>query len=167
MALTLGGCASTSSVVMHQTLGGPKVAILPLEGPLGAQAVDFLSSELGDKGIAVVERAKLIPLIAVDTDLSPTSPAAVQSFARYGEALDVRYLFAGTVSAVPGPLYSYPHVNMTLRLIDVRSGQTVWLGRYGNPLWSSAISTQGDVQRGARDLVAEFVKVGGLALLAK
>ncbi|WP_374453610.1 hypothetical protein [Phenylobacterium sp.] len=166
LALTMAGCASTSSVVMQPTrAGAPVVAVLPLDGPLGDQAIDFLSQEFAANGITTVERAKLIPLIAVDTDLSPSSPTAVQTYARYGEALGVRYLFAGTVSADAGPLYSYAHVNMTLRLIDVRTGQTRWLGRYGNPLWSSAISTQGDMQRGARDLVREFIKAGGETLL--
>ena len=89
----------------------------------------------------------------------------MQALSSYGEELGVRYLFTGTVSAEGGPLYSFDHVNMTLRLIDVQSGQTRWIGRYGNSMWTSAISTQGDLQRGSKALVAEFISAGGPALL--
>jgi len=165
-ALVLVGCASSSSVVLPATsVRAVKVALLPLDGPLGDQAVDLLSQEFAAKGIAVVERGRVVPLLALDTDLSSSSPDAVQNYGRLGDTLGVRYLFAGTVSADQGPLYSYRHVNMTLRLIDVRTGQTRWIGKYGNALWSSAISTQGDLQRGARDLVQEFVRAGGDKLL--
>jgi TolB-like protein len=154
-------------VIPAASAANPKLAVLPLDGPLGQQAVDLLSEEFAANGINVVERAKIVPLIAVDTDLNPSSPAAVQNYSHLGETLGVRYLFAGTVSAASGPLYSYAHVNITLRLIDVKTGQTRWIGKYGNPLWSSAISTQGDLQRGAHDLVQEFIKAGGEKLLAE
>jgi TolB-like protein len=121
----------------------------------------LISEAFAQKGIAVIERAEAVPYLAIDTDLSSASPDAVQSFSKLGHTLGVRFLFIGTVSAERGPLYSFPHVNMTLRLIDVESGETRWLGRYGNSLWTSAISEQGDLQRGASDIVDEFVKSGG------
>lgn len=164
-AIALAGCASTSSTIIPESRGA-RVAIVGLDGPLGAQAVDLISQELAVRGIAVVEAATTREVIGVDTDLSDASPASVQALASYGEELGVRYLFTGTVSAVGGPLYSFDHVNMTLRLIDVRSGQTRWIGRYGNSMWTSAISTQGDLQRGAKAIVAEFISAGGPALLA-
>jgi TolB-like protein len=145
----------------------PSVAILPLEGPLGAQAVDLISQELANHGVGVVERARVRANIGIDTDLNPGAPTEASALAQLGAELGVNYLFAGTVSAQDGPLYSFPHVNMTLRLIDVRSGQTRWIGRYGNSLWTSAISQQGDLQRGARDLVTEFIRAGGPALLGQ
>lgn len=164
-AAMLASCASTSSMIVPEATGA-RVAIVSLEGPLGSQAVDLLSQELAARGIAVVEAARAREVIGIDTDLSNATPASVQALSSYGEELGVRYLFTGTVSAVGGPLYSFDHVNMTLRLIDVQSGQTRWIGRYGNSMWTSAISTQGDLQRGAKAIVAEFVSAGGPALLA-
>lgn len=99
-------------------------------------------------------------LLAVDTDLSEASPNSVTSLQVYGEQLGVRFLFTGTVEAIGGPLYSFDHVKMTMRLIDVSTGQTRWIGNYGNSLWSSAISTQGDLQRGAKHIVKEFDESG-------
>jgi len=164
----VAGCASTSSVVLPAaSQGHAQVAVLPLEGPLGAQASDLISEAFAQKGVAVIERAKAVQYLAIDTDLSGTSPDAVQSFSKLGNTLGVRFLFIGTVSAERGPLYSFPHVNMTLRLIDVHSGATRWLGHYGNSLWTSAISQQGDLQRGADDITDEFIKSGGAALIVK
>jgi TolB-like protein len=163
--VTLSACASTTSTLIAVNDGAPRVAVLPLEGPLGAQAVDLISQELAAAGIATVERGRMVNFQALDTDLDPSSPAAVQTLSSYGDTLGVKYLFVGTVSAVNGPLYSFAHVNMTLRLIDVRTGQTRWIGRYGNAGWTSAISTQGDLHRGARDIVREFIRAGGPSLL--
>lgn len=166
-AMALAGCASTSSMIVPEATGAPvaRVAIVSLDGPMGAQAVDLISQELATKGIAVVEAARTREVVGIDTDLSVASPATVQALSSYGEELKVRYLFTGTVSTVGGPLYSFEHVNITLRLIDVRSGQTRWIGRYGNAMWTSAISTQGDLQRGTKAIVAEFISAGGPALL--
>lgn len=164
-ALTTCAGSTSSVLIPAMPATAPKVAILPLDGPLGAQAVDLISEELAKSGIQTAERADRVATIAVDTDLSPAEPATVRSYSNYGAQLGVRYLFAGTVSAVHGPLYSYAHVNMTLRLIDARTGQTRWIGKYGDSHWSSAISTQGDLQRGARNMVKEFIKSGGAELL--
>ena len=83
----------------------------------------------------------------------------------YGNELGVDYVFVGTTSADQGPLYSYAHVFMTLRLIDVNTGKTRWVGTYGNSLWSSAISTQGDLKRGVRHITKEFISSGASKLL--
>jgi TolB-like protein len=45
---------------------------------------------------------------------------------------------------------------MSLRLLDVETGEVLWASKYGNPLWSSAISTQADIQRGAAFLRTAF-----------
>jgi TolB-like protein len=144
------------------------MAILPLDGPFGDQEADYLSVEFAENGIATVERAKVAPLVAVDVGLRDKQPvSAVQNYAKYAEALGVRYLFVGTTSAERAALYSFPHADITLRLIDTRTGQTRWIGRYGNSLWSSAVSTQGDLKLGARNLVKEFVRAGGDKLLSQ
>lgn len=155
------GCASTSSTVIPITdQRASKMAIVPFEGQYGAQAVDLISQEFAKRNIAVVEGSTVRNLLAIDTDLSETSPNSVTSLQAYGEQLGVRFLFTGTVEAIGGPLYSFDHVKMTMRLIDVSTGQTRWIGNYGNSMWSSAISTQGDLQRGAKHIVKEFDESG-------
>lgn len=166
--LAMAACTSTQSVTLPDVSGSaPSVAIIPFEGPLGTQAVDMISQQLAASGVAVVERARVRTNLGIDTDLATGAPVEASALAALGSELGVNYLFAGTVSAAGGPLYSFAHVNMTLRLIDVRTGQTRWIGTYGNPFWTSAISQQGDLQRGARDLVKEFVRAKGPDLLKR
>lgn len=154
-------CASTSSTVIPVAEPrASKMAIVPFEGQYGSQAVDLITQEFAKRNIAVVEGSSVRDVLAVDTDLSEASPDSVTSLQAYGEQLGVRFLFTGTVEAIGGPLYSYDHVKMTMRLVDVSTGQTRWIGNYGNSLWSSAISTQGDLQRGARQIVKEFDESG-------
>lgn len=148
MLLALAGCASTSSTLIPLQAGPPRAAVLPLTGALGEQASDFLSEEFAKNGVAVVETSRLRSVVAVDTDIDPSSPAGASSLKKYGDDLGVPFLFSGTVTSDRGPLSSYEHVYITLRLLDVSSGQTRWIGRYGNPMWSSAFSTQGDLKRG-------------------
>ena len=167
LLLTLGACASTTSTLIPLHAGPPKAAVLPLSGALGEQAADFLTEEFAKNGVAVVETSRLRTITAIDTDLDPSSPRGASTLKSYGDDLGVRYLFAGTVTSDRGPLSSYEHVYITLRLVDVGSGQTRWIGRYGNPMWSSAFSTQGDLKRGAEDIVREFIKAGGPAVLSE
>jgi TolB-like protein len=154
-------CASTSSTVIPVSdQRASKMAIVPFDGQYGTQAVDLISQEFAKRNIAVVEGSKVKDLLAIDTDFSEGSPDSVTSLQAYGEQLDVRFLFTGTVEAIGGPLYSFDHVKMTMRLIDISTGQTRWIGNYGNSMWSSAISTQGDLQRGAKHIVREFDESG-------
>ena len=78
------------------------------------------------------------------------------SLPQVGRLLGLREVVVGSISAAGGPLYSYAHINIALRLVEVETGEVLWASRYGNPLWSSAISTQGDVQRGAESLAQNF-----------
>lgn len=165
LILMLGACASTSSTMLPFVEGPPRAAVLPLSGDLGEQAANLLSQEFAKNGVTVIETSRLRTVIAIDTDLSSATPAAVASLKSYGDQLGVPFLFSGTVTTDKGPLSSYPHVFITLRLLDVSTGQTRWIGKYGNPMWTSAWSTQGDLERGASDLVQEFVKVGGPKVL--
>lgn len=161
------GCASTatSSMVIPLSTGNPDVAIVPLDGALGVQAADLLSQELIGNGIAVVETSKVRSIVSIDTDLSASSPNSIDSLNSLGEQLEVDYLFTGTVTEDRGPLSSFPHVFITLRLIGIESGQTRWIGKYGDSKWTSAMSTQGDLKRGVTQLVKEFVKSGGAEII--
>jgi TolB-like protein len=162
----LGACASpASSVLLPVSPTASSVAILPLEGKLGGQAEDLLALELADKGIGVVERSRTRQVLAIDTDFSPSTQDDVQLLNNVGSQLGVDYVFSGTVSTDQPPLGSYPHVFMTLRLLEVENGQTRWIGKYGDSMWTSAFSTQGDLKRGVKNLVKEFTESGGAALL--
>ena len=161
----LTSCASTSSVLLSPQTEGAKVAILQLEGPMGDQASDFISKEFAEEGIYLASKSRSISTIAVDTDIGVNTPETMVKFANYGKNLGVDFILVGTVSTVGGPLYSFDHVNITLNLIDVKTGQTRWIGRYGNSMWTSAISQQGDLQRGAKHIVREFIKAGGKSII--
>ena len=134
MCLILAACASTTSFTpMSGSQGnGPKIALNGFSGFAGQQASDMVAQELEIQGFDVVSTG--------------------------GHST---YLMSGTCSAMGGPLYSFPHVNMTAKVVDTRTGQIVWIGRYGNAMWTSAISTQDDIQRGAHDLIQEFKKTIG------
>lgn len=161
LCLCLTSCASTSSVKIDSALmGDPVIAVLSLEGELGEQAADFITQQLAINGIAPIERSQ-INAVLTEHGFRNNSAFDVSSFAEYGKLLGVKKIFIGTISTVDGPLYSYPHVNMSLKLVDVETGRIVWIGKYGNSMWSSAISTQGDIQRGATHIVKEFIKVYG------
>lgn len=165
-ALGVTGCASTSSVVIPEVAtGAAKMAIVPFDGEYGRQASELIALQFAKKGIAVVEGSETFDTFRLDTDLTDAEPERVSALKDYGDKLGVDYVFVGTASALSGPLYSFDHVKMTMRMIDVNTGQTRWIGDYGNSLWTSAISTQGDLDRGAKHIVREFDKSGADDLL--
>lgn len=159
--LFLVGCASTSSVMVDHSSGKkPTIAIMPLEGEYGGQAADLISEQLAMNGIPTIERAQLETLMR-ENGFRGNEMFNQASLPEFGRLLGVRKMFAGTITTVSGPLYSFPHANITLKVVDVSTGKVTWIGRYGNSMWTSAISTQGDIQRGAKHIVLEFVKVHG------
>jgi len=157
------GCA-TSSVKINYSPGSKSVvAVLPLDGEYGGQASDYISEQLALNGIQIIERAQ------VDTILREHGYRENKNFDQstlsdFGKMYGVKKVFTGTISEIWSPMYGFPHVNITLKLVDVATGKVLWIGRYGNSLWTSAISTQGDIQRGAKFIVQEFIKVYGCNL---
>ncbi len=146
-------CASTKTTraPSFRPLSGDRLAVMPLRGPHGDLAADLINQGLLDCGLRIVERSHLDTVLRElgyrgDERFDPATIPAV------GRVLGLREVVVGSISAVGGPLYSYDHVNMTLRVVEVETGEVLWASRYGNSLWSSAISTQGDVQRGAAKL---------------
>jgi len=158
--LALCGCATSSVKLNYSTGSKPVVAVLPLNGLHGEQASDYITEQLAVNGILPVERAQMDTILA-QQGIRDYKNFDKSTLADYGKMLGVKKLFIGTISEISGSLYSFPHVNMTLKLIDVSTGNVLWIGRYGNSLWTSAISTQGDIQRGAKWIVQEFIKVYG------
>jgi TolB-like protein len=165
LMLFVVSCSTTSVVIDDYGSSNPEVAVLTLDGELGSRAAELLSKELAANGVLVAERSERIANLALDTDLSASSPSSIRSLGDYGEQLGVNYLLTGTVSTDRGPLYSFAHVFITVRLIDIDNGQTRWVGEYGNSLWSTAISTEGDLKRGVRHLVKEFISSGAAEIV--
>lgn len=161
LTLFLEGCASTTSYTpgSQGVQYGPRIAVFPFRGPAGDQVSDMLAQQLLEKGYNIIDTPRVNQAIL----LAGFDPQQTSSSARSKilAALGADYLFDGTISEIGGPLYSYAHANITARITDVHSGRILWIGKYGNPLWSSAISTQGDIQRGASHLAIEFNKTYG------
>lgn len=163
VCLALCGCA-TSSIKLNRPVGStPEVAVMPLDGPNGKQASDYITEQLAINGVMPVERAQIDSVLA-EHGYRENKNFDQSTLANYGTMLGVKKLFMGTISEIGGPLCSFPHVNITLKLVDVSTGNVLWVGHYGNSLWTSAISTQGDIQRGAKCIVQEFIKVYGADL---
>jgi TolB-like protein len=147
-------------MVSHSTKQSPAVAIMPLQGEYGEQAADMIAEQLAIHGLPTIERAQLSAILK-EHNYRESDNFDRSTFSEYGKLLGVKKIFFGTITTIGGPLYSYRHVNMTLKVVDVATGEVTWIGRYGNSMWSSAISTQGDIQRGAKAIVKEFITVHG------
>ena len=161
VAMLFAGCSSTSStMVKRDGKTSPQIAIMPLDGEYGAQASDMIAEQLALHGLPTIERAQL-SVILKEHNYRENGNFDRSTFAEYGRLLGVKKIFIGTITTIGGPLASYPHVNITLKVVDVSTGEVTWIGRYGNSMWTSAISTQGDIQRGAKAIVKEFIKVHG------
>ena len=123
--------------------------------PLVSQASDMLAQQLLQEGYRVVERSRIEQVLR-ELGYSRDFRFDASSLPKIGNHLGVHYIIVGSITTMGGPLYSFDHVNMNLRLVSVSSGEILWAARYGNPMWTSAVSTQGDIQRGAKDLISEF-----------
>jgi TolB-like protein len=116
----------------------------------------MITLKLLENGFRVVERSQ-IEQVLTELGYGGDKRFASSSLPSIGRQLGVQKLFVGSVTTAGGPFYSFDHVNISLRLVSVSSGEILWAAKYGNPMWTSAVSTQGDIQRGARDLVNEFM----------
>ncbi len=156
------GCASTRTTkgVQFRPLQSDRIAVMPFAGEYGEQAADFVAEELLMNGFRVVERSRVEQVLR-ELNFSGDPRFDSTTLPAIGRQLGLKEVLVGSISAVGGPLYSYKHVNISLRLVDVETSDVLWVARYGNPMWSSAISTQGDIQRGARHLAREFVNAFG------
>ena len=156
-ATLFSSCASTTSVIPSSDSGsGPLLAVMPLDGEYGSQTSDMITQKLLERGFRLVERSQ-IEQVLKELGYSGNKRFVSSSLPRIGQQLGVQKLFVGSVTTGGGPLYSFDHVNISLRLVSVSSGEILWAAKYGNPMWTSAMSTQGDIQRGSRDLVKEFM----------
>jgi TolB-like protein len=156
-AFAFSGCQSTQSVVVNQSLNSkPVLAVFELEGDYGKEASGLISQELALNGVPSLERSQ-IESIFKEHSYHGDARFDQSSVSEYGNLLGVNKILIGNVRADGGPLYSFPHIFITLKLIDVETGNIKWIGKYGNPSWTSATSTMGDLNRGAKHIVKEFL----------
>ena len=156
VSLLLGvqACAQTRSVVIPERPDAPaKLAIVPLKGDLGPEAMDVIAGELAARGIPAREGPSVISLIGYEANITDGSPASAGPLREYGADLGVDFVLAGTAERVVGPLYAYDRAKMTLRLIDVRTGETRWVGNYGDTVWAAALNSQTDLARAAEHII--------------
>jgi TolB-like protein len=157
-ALLLTSCATTTvKSSSFRPLATGKIAVMPLSGDYGEQAADMIGQELLMRGFRLIDHTQIDKAMRQlgyvgDRRFDPDALPAV------GKQLGLKELLVGSITEIGGPLSSYPHVNISLRLVDVETGEVLWSAKYGNPLWSSATSTQGDIQRGAALLGQAFAR---------
>lgn len=159
MSLLAGvsACAPTRSIVIPERPDAPaKLAIVPLKGDLGPKAMDLIAGQLVARGIPAREGPSVMSLIGYEANITDGSPASAGPRRKYGNDLGVDFILAGSAETVDGPLYAFDRVKMSLRLIDVQTGETRWIGSYGDTVWAAALNTQTDLARAAEHIVQAF-----------
>jgi hypothetical protein len=157
LLLGLQACAPTRSIVIPQTPEAPaRLAIVPIRGDLGRKAMDLITAQFLARGIPAREGPPVISLVGYEASLTAGRPAASGPLQKYGDQLGVDFVLVGTAETVGGPLYAFDRVKMTLQLIEVRTGEIRWVGRYGDTVWAAALTTQSDLARAAEHVVQAF-----------
>jgi TolB-like protein len=157
-ALLAISCATTTvKSSSFRPLTNGKVAVMPLSGDYGEQAADMIGQELMMRGFRLIDHTQIDTVMrrfgyVGEKRFDPDALPAV------GKQFGLREVLVGSITEIGGPLTSYAHVNISLRLVDVETGEVLWSAKYGNPLWSSATSTEGDIQRGAAFLGQAFAR---------
>ena len=163
----LSACSSTYSALTPELVSNEtKIAIVPFNGEYGPQTVDLISQEFAKIGISTVQGSRVVQhFTAIDTTLNDGDPETVKARKQYGEDLGVDFVLTGQVEGIEKLPYGFSRIKMTMKLIDINSGQTRWVGDYGNSLWTSATNTQADMSRGARHIVKAFDESGASDLV--
>jgi TolB-like protein len=157
LLLGVQACAPTRSIVIPERPDAPaRLAIVPLKGDLGPDAMDLIAEQFAARGIPAREGPSVISLIGYEANITDGSPASAGPLQKYGDDLGVDFILAGTAETVAGPLFTFDRVRMTLRLIDVQTGETRWIGSYGDTVWAAALNTQTDLARAAEHIVKAF-----------
>ena len=147
-------CAPTRSVVIPERPdAAARLAIVPLKGDLGPEAMDLIAGELAARGIPAREGPSVISLVGYEANITDGSPASAGPLREYGGDLGVDFVLAGTAERIVGPLYAFDRAKMTLWLIDVRTGETRWASSYGDTVWAAALNTQMDLARAAEHII--------------
>lgn len=154
LLLGVQACAQTRSIVIPERPdAAARLAIVPLKGDLGPEAMGVIAGELAARGIPAREGPSVISLISYEAKITDGSPVSAGPLREYGSDLGVDFILAGTAERVAGPLYAYDRAKMTLRLIDVRTGETLWVGSYGDTVWAAALNSQTDLARAAEHII--------------
>jgi TolB-like protein len=159
--LAVQACAPTRSIVIPERPDAPaRVAIVPLKGDLGPEAMDRVAEQFAARGIPVREGPSILSVIGYEANITDGSPASIGPMRKYAGDLGVDFLLAGKAETVPGPLFAFDRVRMTLQLIDVQTGETRWIGSYGDTVWAAALNTQTDLVRAAEHIALAFDEGG-------
>ena len=169
--LTLLGCASAVQEWVKPGAGRvARVAVLPLENQTsslraGQAVTDLLVSEILATGaIAVMDPSEAADLLRRE-NLDPADAGRLPSAQRIGRLLQVSHVLQGSVTEYrykPG-LSETPAVGVTVRLVDVASGEVVWTASHAR-LGSSWLREDGlarVAQRVAHDMAAHLATALG------
>jgi TolB-like protein len=171
--LTLLGCASAVQEWVKPGAGHViRVAVLPLENQTsslraGQAVTDLVVSEMLATGaIAVVDPSEVVDLLRRE-NLDPADAGRLPSAQRIGRLLQVSHVLQGAVTEYrykPG-LSETPAVGVTVRLVDVASGEVVWTASHAR-LGSSWLREDGlarVAQRVTHDMAAHLATALGAA----
>jgi TolB-like protein len=169
--LPLLGCASAVQEWVKPGAGHvTRVAVLPLENQTSSlragQAVTDLvvSQMLATGAIAVMDPSEVADLLRRE-NLDPADAGRLPSAQRIGRLLQVSHVLQGAVTEYrykPG-LSETPAVGVTVRLVDVASGEVVWTASHAR-LGSSWLREDGlarVAQRMAHDMAAHLASALG------
>jgi len=169
--LTLPGCASAVQEWVKPGAGHvTRVAVLPLENQTSSlragQAVTDLvvSQMLATGAIAVMDPSEVADLLRRE-NLDPADAGRLPSAQRIGRLLQVSHVLQGAVTEYrykPG-LSETPAVGVTVRLVDVASGEVVWTASHAR-LGSSWLREDGlarVAQRVTHDMAAHLATALG------
>jgi hypothetical protein len=130
-ALLVAGCASSKgesyAAPGYDFSGLDRVAVTDVTGQVYGEAAkstvaDFFTMELFQKGYRVMERAKMQALLK-EQEFQASAITTEQDAARAGRVLNVP-----AVMLVSVPKYGKEKMEMTAKLVDVETGEILWLG---------------------------------------
>jgi TolB-like protein len=169
--LTLLGCASAVQEWVKPGVGRvARVAVLPLENQTsslraGQAVTDLLVSQILATGaIAVMDPSEVADVLRRE-NIDPADAGRLPSAQRLGRLLQVSHVLQGSVTEYrykPG-LSETPAVGVTVRLVDVASGEVVWTASHAR-LGSSWLREAGlarVAQRVAHDMAAHLATALG------
>ncbi|MCD6416549.1 MAG: hypothetical protein J7M08_07625 [Planctomycetes bacterium] len=127
--IVTAGCASaTSSLSRNVDFSAiQRVAVVDVKGPLGDEGVrnyiaDLFSAQLLSKGYQPLERRQIKSVLG-EQEFQSTDFTSPQGVARVGQIRNVDAILLVNVA-----VYSSQQVALTTKLLDVETGDIIWMG---------------------------------------
>jgi hypothetical protein len=152
LPLLFNSCATPPQIQVGQK-SGSKIGLFWFSGLNGDQAADSVAQKLLTAGYNLADMAATNRAI-VETKFN-AQQISTDSLLKLRSETGIDFLLVGSSSPLPGIL-NFSHAKMALTLIDIKKGVVVWNSTYGNPIFTGAIGTKGDVERGASILINAF-----------